>query len=234
MPSLFLSGYIMKTFLTLACFILTLGQLYGQKKKCYCDKDSLMNNATVSCKTQILRNKSKLYWQYNCDKIWLTLENTKGQKVIIDEIPVGYYGYTYRLGFHLVKEFEKSILFRSGCPANGPCNYTIIDKNTGKKLDEFRQLICIDTHVTQEEKYQFDFIVYADSTYKKIIVNYPDTKYVLTIPFDFQRNNLTARIPEFQFHNMKKNGNILTLFYTTTDDNKLDLKINLKNKKYSH
>ncbi len=204
------------------------GQLYGQKKKCHCDKDTLMNNATVSCETRILKNKAKLYWQYNCDNIWLTLQTIKGKKIKLDEIPIELYGYTYRLGFHFVKEFEKTILFRSGCSANGPCIYILIDKTTGKKIEEFGQLICIDTDISKNKKYQFDFLVYADSHYKKIILNYPDKRKVLKISFDFQQNNLTTVIPEYHFDNMKLHGNILTLFYTRTDNKKSKLKINLK------
>lgn len=222
-----LFGYIMKTLITITFCILTFGQIYGQKKQCYCDKDTTMNNATVSCMTRILKNKTKLYWQYNCNKIWLTFETIKGKKIILDEVPVEYYGYTYRLGFNFVKEFDKSVLFRSGCPANGPCIYTLIDKITGKKIDEFGQLICIDTDVKYDKKYQFDFLVYADNSYKNIIIHYPDKKQELTIPFDFQRNNLTAVNPEYQFDHMIQNGNLLTLYYTTSTEKKLKFKINL-------
>jgi hypothetical protein len=35
-------------------------------------------------------------------------------------------------------------------------------------------------------------------------------------------------IPEYHFDNMKLHGNILTLFYTRTDNKKSKLKINLK------
>lgn len=221
----------MKTLITFTFFILTFGPLYGQKKQCHCDKDTLMNNATVSCETRMLKNKAQLYWQYNCDKIWLTLETNKGKNITIDEVPVEYYGYTYRLGFHFVKEFNNSILFRSGCAANGPCIYTLIDKTTGKKIDEFGQLICIDTDIKDEKKYPFEFLVYADSNYKRIIIYYPDTKKVLKVPFDFEKNNVTAVIPEYQFDRMEVSGNILTLYYTTSENKKLNLKINLKNKK---
>ncbi|WP_284464578.1 hypothetical protein [Chryseobacterium sp.] len=218
----------MKTLITFTFFILTFGPLYGQKKQCHCDKDTLMNNATVSCETRMLKNKAQLYWQYNCDKIWLTLETSKGKKTTIDEVPVEYYGYTYRLGFHFVKEFNNSILFRSGCAANGPCIYTLIDKTTGKKIDEFGQLICIDTDIKDEKKYHLEFLVYADSNYKRIIIYYPDTKKVLKVPFDFEKNNVTAVIPEYQFDKMEVSGNILTLYYTPSEDKKLTLKINLK------
>ena len=79
-----------------------------------------------------------------------------------------------------------------------------------------------------------EFIVYADNNYKNLIMYYPDKKKLLTVPFDFQRNNLTAVIPEYQFDSMKLDGSILTLFYTRTDNKKLNLTINLKNTKYSH
>ena len=66
--------------------ILTFGQSFGQKKQCHCDEDTFMNNATTNCKTIILKNKSKLYWQYNCNRIWLTLENPIGKKKVINEV----------------------------------------------------------------------------------------------------------------------------------------------------
>jgi hypothetical protein len=191
-----------------------------------------MNNATTNCKTTILKNKSKLYWQYNCNQIWLTLEDVNGVKTIINEVEVEYYPYSFRLGFHLIKEFDKTLLFRSGCPANGSCIYTLIDKKTGKKVHEFGQLICIDAEIREGTKYQFDFIVYPDKNYKNLIIDYINVKRKLKIPFDFQKNNLTAVVPEYQFDKMKMNRNILTLLYTRTDDKEINLKINLNNKKY--
>jgi hypothetical protein len=213
---------------------LTFVDLFGQKKQCFCDKDTLMNSSTIDCKTTLLKNKSKLYWQYNCDRIWLTLENLKGHKTTLDEVKIGLSGYTYRLGYHLVKEFDKTLLFRSGCPANGPCIYSLINKTTGKKIKEFGQLICIDTDVRQEKKYQYDFVVYFSENYDSLKFYYVNTKKVLTIPFAAKKNNLTAVIPENQFDNMTLNGQLLTLYYTTTKDKKLNLKINLANERYSH
>lgn len=54
---------------------------------------------------------------------------------------------------------------------------------------------------------------------------------MLKVPFDFEKNNVTAVIPEYQFDRMEVSGNILTLYYRTSEDKKLNLKINLKNKK---
>ena len=210
-------------------------QVIGQKKQCFCDIDTLMNGATISCDTKVFKNKSKLYWQYNCDRIWLTLENIKGQKKVIDEVEIGLYGYTYRLGYYLIKEFDKSLLFRSGCPANGPCVYTLVDKSKGKKIKEFNQLICINTDVkwNNPKNYKFDFIVYFSEDYESLKIYYVDRKQTLTIPFSAKKNNLTAVVPEYQFGNMTLNNNLLNLLYTTTNNKNLILKVNLQNKKYS-
>jgi len=191
----------------------------------------LMNEATVSCDTTIFSNKAKLYWQYNCDRIWLTLENSKGQKSVIDEIPVELYGYTYRLGFHLIKEFDKTVLFRSGCPANGPCIYTLIDKNNGKKVKEFDQLICIDTDIRRSNahKYNFDFVVYLSDTTNNLIIYYVDKNKILKVPFN---ENRTPQIQP-KFNDMVLHHNVLTLSYKLDNNTKKTLNINLNDKKYS-
>lgn len=205
---------------------------FGQNNHCFCDKDTLMNETTVSCDTTTFSNNAKLYWQYNCDRILLTLENENGQKNVIDEVPVELYGYTYRLGFHLIKEFDKTILFRSGCPANGPCIYTLIDKNNGNKIKEFDQLICIDTDIKWENahKYNFDFVVYLSDTTDHLIIYYVDDNRILKIPL---KEKLTSVIPQHQFDEMTLNNNILTLTYELDDNKKKTLNINLNDKKYS-
>lgn len=204
-------------------------KIITQKNTCFCENDSLLNVSTVSCDTTIFNNKSKLYWQFNCDKIWLTLENKNGQKAIIDTVPIGLYPYTYRLGFHLIKEFDKTILFRSGCPANGPCVYTLIDKNTGNKIKEFDQLICIDT---EDDNYIFDFIVYLSDSNNNIIIDFVDKEKSLKIPFT---DNLTSTAyPQQQFEEMSLTNNILELTYWTNDNTKKKLIINLNDEKYCH
>ncbi|MEZ7503687.1 hypothetical protein [Flavobacterium sp. Arc2] len=202
-------------------------QLFGQKKQCFCDKNTLMNGSTISCETIKLKNNSKLYWQYNCDRIWLTLENTEGNKVTVDEVDIDLYNYTHRLGFHLIKEYENTLLFRSGCSASGPCSYILIDKNNGEKIDEYGQLICIDTDSLWSEvsrKYEFDFIVYLSQDSDDLIIYFIDTKQTIKIPF---KEKFTAIVPEQQFDKMSLDNSILTLFYSTEEDPQKTLKINL-------
>ena len=209
-------------------FGLILFQTFGQKKQCFCEKDSLMVES-VSCDTTYFSNKSKIYWQFNCKNIWLTLENKAGNKFIIDEVPVELYGYTYRLGYHLIKEYKNSLLFRGGCAATGPCSYMLINKNNAKEIEKFGQLICIDTDVQMENEhgYNFKFVVYLDG--ENIVVEEIESKKKLKVAF---KDKLTAAIPEQQFDKMILKNNVLTIFYET-DDGKKTLKINL-NKEYSH
>jgi hypothetical protein len=191
-----------------------------------------MNSAITSCKTEFLSDSSKLYWQFTCEKIWLTLETPRGKKFIIDSVPVDLYGYKYRLGFSLIKEFETTILFRDGCPANGPCIYTLIDKATGKKVKEFDQLICIDTDVFNEppHKYEFDFVVYFSDQADSLVIYYIDTKKTLKVPFN---DRISALIPSYQFDNMIVENNILTLYYESDDNKQKSLKIDLDAQRYS-
>jgi hypothetical protein len=194
-----------------------------------------MNGATVSCDTTKFKNYSILYWQYNCDSIWLTLENSSGQKFVIDESGVELYNLTYRLGFHLIKEFKESLLFRSGCPANGPCIYTLIDKNNGQKLKEFDQLVCIDTDAKWENPhpYEFDFVVYLSYEPDQLIIYYIDYGKTIKIPF---KENLASVIPEHSFEKMTLENNILTLTYEIyeLDTNiKKTFKIDVNDKKYN-
>jgi hypothetical protein len=169
-----------------------------------------MKGATVSCDTTKLSNGSCLFWQFNCDKIWLTLLTTSKEKFVVDEVPVDLYNYTYRLGFHLIKEFNKTVLFRSGCSASGPCSYTLIDKSDGKKVRTFDQLICIDTDILLKgaHPYEFPFVVYLSREH--LVVYFVDSDRVIEIPFE---EKLTAIVPERQFESMLLEKKLLTLSY---------------------
>ncbi len=111
----------------------------------------------------------------------MTLESVNKKKVVIDKVPVELSGYTYRLGFHLIREYKKSLLFRIGCGATGPCSYVLIDKFSGKKLNAFDQLICIDTDIQLDSphNYNYDFIVFFSDNSDDIIVYWIDDKKTL-------------------------------------------------------
>ncbi|MBS7254676.1 hypothetical protein [Flavobacterium branchiicola] len=96
-----------------------------------------MNEATVDCDTIQLKNNYNLYWQFNCDKIWLTLEKPNKSKITIDVLKANFYAYTYRLGYQLIEDYPNTILFKSGCLGTGPCKFTLINKKNGKKIKEY-------------------------------------------------------------------------------------------------
>jgi hypothetical protein len=96
-----------------------------------------MNESNINCDTIKLKKNYNLYWQFNCDRIWLTLEKPNKFKITINEVDVNLYPYTYRLGYQLIKDYSNKLLFRSGCPANGPCKFIIINKKNGKKITEY-------------------------------------------------------------------------------------------------
>ncbi|MDD4970893.1 MAG: hypothetical protein PHT07_15810 [Paludibacter sp.] len=218
----------MKKNITILLFVLNIIPSFGQKGECFCDKDTLMNNATVSCDTTTFTNGSKMYWQFNCDRIWLTLENIKKEKQVIDESTSELYDLTYRLGFHLIKEYKNTLLFRSGCPANGPCNHTLIDKTNGKKIKEFDQLICINTENQSKNphKYEYNFIVSLSTNLDYLIVYFVDSKKTIKKPF---LEKLTSVIPQSQFEKMTLKNNILTIYYEVDNcDKSKTITIDLK------
>ena len=164
----------------------------------------------------------------------MTLEGTQGKKVVLDEVEVALFPYTYRLGYHLIKEYQSTLLFRSGCGATGPCIYTLVDKSTGKKVQKFTQLICIDTdaRLANSRPYAYNFVVYFSENYDSLNVYFIDTKKSLQTSFDIRNNKVTSVIPEHQFISMSKTDNVVTLTYKNDDNISTKLKINVANAKY--
>lgn len=199
---------------------------FAQKKQCFCAESPEMNDATTSCETKVLNNGAKLYWQYNCEKIWLTLEN-ENKKIQIDQIDLSDYGITYRLGFHFIKEYKNSILFRTGCGATGPCSYVLIDKYSGKKLKKFNQLIDIDTDVKMENPhpYSFPFVIYLSPDSDHLILYFVDTQKIIQLPL---KEKIGFIIPENHFSEMRVKDNLFYLTFTNGNEVKKKLKFKLR------
>jgi hypothetical protein len=178
------------------------------KKNCGCETDTLMNQSTTTCDTIFLKDQNKLYYQFNCDSIWLTLERSEGRKIIIDSWSDGFkelYGYHYRLGYHLSKEYDKYLLFRRGCPANGPCSFVLIDKITGQHVRELGELIYDHEHETF-----YDFVIYFKEE-NVIAVDFIDQPKIIEIPVNGKHFN--GMTPEYQFDKIHYDGKILQLTY---------------------
>jgi hypothetical protein len=169
--------------------------------------ESVLMKESVRCDTTFLKNRSLLYYQFNCDSIWLTLEDVRGRRKILFSMDAAMYGYTYRLGYQLMKEFSSSLLFRHGCPANGPCDYSLLDKETGKKIMGFGDLIY-DGHDTLS-----DFIVYFTSySHASITLHFINTgkKHLFKVnPARFSSGEYL--VPEQQFYTVSVSQNSLEL-----------------------
>jgi hypothetical protein len=171
----------MKYLLAFFAVFLSVGIASAQ---CRCESDTLMNE-TISCEKTTLTNGAKLYYQFNCDSVWMVLESTDGKKHIIfsDRELVGLHGYVYRLGYQLIHQFQNALLFRFGCPANGPCGFALVDKNTGKQIETFGQLIFGD-----EEEDNKDYIIYfSDTSLSKVTLHYIDTDKRYTFKVNAKR-----------------------------------------------
>lgn len=121
----------------------------------------------------------------------------------------GWHGYTYRLGYQLIKEFKKTLLFRCGCPANGPCGHYLLDKESGKIIREFDELIF------NSEDSISDFIIYfPKDNYDAITLHYinTDKKYLIKIPAG-RMNGFGDVVPEYNFNKPKLENNICILSY---------------------
>lgn len=201
------------------------------KKNCGCESDSLKTENTINCDTTTLKNKSKLYYQFNCDSIWLTLENLNGKKKIIyseKDAFNDYYAIQWRLAYKLRKEYDKYLLFRSDCPANGPCNFVLVDKQTGKLKKELGELIY-----DKENQIFYDFILYFSKTDDSIIVDFIDRDKKIKIPID--RSHFSAITPEYNFDKITYNKGIITLTYYSGDSKNAKRKtISVNTKKYIH
>jgi hypothetical protein len=178
---------------------------FGQKKICHCDQDSLMNE-WLDCETKVLKNGAQLYWQFNCDRVWLTLQTVSGKKLVIDSSEdKSLFGLTYRIGYQFAREYKNSLLFRYGCAATGPCSFILININNGKKLAEFHELIY-----DHEKDTLYDFIMYFSAD-DQLTLHYIDTgkKY----RFKVRSSEFNGLIREYQFDKIDLRNHLLTLYY---------------------
>jgi hypothetical protein len=171
---------------------------------CSCSKNiSLKPN--IDCDTTFLKNGAILFYQFNCDSVWLTFKNGDKSKVICS-IESDLMDYSYRLGYQLIREFNHTLLFRYGCPATGPCDHILIDKETGKELKKFNNLIY------KAEDPFAEFIVYfSDKNYNSLTIDFLDKNKTYKIVID--SNHFNSIYPENQFDTAALVNNKLILSY---------------------
>lgn len=173
---------------------------------CFCDSNQFLNES-IDCTIDTLLTGDILYYQHNCDSIWLTLKIGE-KKMILFATETVLYGYHYRLDPHLINEFDDFILFRYGCPANGPCNYFAVDKRTGERTFEFGELIF------KGDGNKTNFVIALGDM--NLLVFNLNTKEVDSILFDTKR--LTEIIPEYQFGECSIKNGYLIMPYSFWDN----------------
>lgn len=194
----------MKSYLIFVFLLIRISAFAQYKCNCSVNPDI---KERIDCKIKKFKDGGKLYYQFTCDSIWLTYENNKGKRFIIDSSDTTLYFYNYRIGFQLAREYKKSLLFRSGCPANGPCNFILIDKKTGKRLSEFGELIY--DHST--EKF-YDFIIYfSNDKLNALTLDFIDANRQYEVPI--KPKLFDSLIPEYSFDKISFNNEKLTLSY---------------------
>lgn len=189
---------------------------------CSCDHEHALNTDIWFCDTLILSDQSILYWRYNCDRIWLTLENRNGQRIVVDDLPAESMPILHRIGAFLVKEFDETLLFQRDCAATGTCFYFLVEKNTGSVVREFPQLIGIDWEM---KSYTFDFVAYLSEESDEIHIYFPNESRTCSVPIS-DLNRQTA-YPEFSFTEMTLFKEVLTLKYTSNSNKEIELFIDM-------
>ncbi|MFM2388391.1 MAG: hypothetical protein RL660_3148 [Bacteroidota bacterium] len=175
----------------------------------------------IDTTTTVLDIGTKLFWNYNCDSIWLTYINCKKDKVVLDNWHESQI-LSVKLGLCFLQEYQSKMLFQraviSGC-CDLP-NKIIYDKASGKVLKNIGPAIWY----SKDKKYpllicieQQDSIKLGDeSTFHKLIVYNldRDTQHQISLSGTTFFTNLHERYLDY--------GKPLLETYTVSD-NKLSL-----------
>jgi hypothetical protein len=187
--------------------------------------DSTLASENVNTDTTFLNNGALLYYQINHDSIWLTLENKK--KIVLFSNSFDLVGYHFRLDYQFYKEFDKYLLFRYGCPANGPCNFALINKANGKEFMHLAELIY-----NHDDEFKDDHLIFFSNDREKIVFYNVDAN----TKFEFKHgieDFKTAITSEYEFESIKRFPNRYELFYGEVINGKRTAKkINVELNKY--
>lgn len=115
-------------------FLFMLGTFSAEGQNCQC----LTERLNLECDTSFLKSNALLYYQYNCDSVWLTMENVRGEKYILYQLETELFNGP-KLAF-LKGDCERSILI-SRKELEKDVQYYLIDKSTGRMMKSFQNVI---------------------------------------------------------------------------------------------
>jgi hypothetical protein len=192
--------------------------------QCNCDSIPELK-AEISCDTTRLKNEAFLYYVFNCDSASLIFEKNNIKKSLFT-VEKDLIEYTYRLGYLLIKEFPKSLLFRFDCPATGSCSYALVDKNSGVLIKTYNQVIY------PKSNEDLDILIYfIDSSLNEINVSFMNSSKNMTFKVG-SSCFMNSVFPTSQFKKPIIKDNVFILPYTCESESKEsknhELKISLK------
>ncbi len=195
---------------------------------CNCAEPYARN--AIRCDTTMLKNAALLYYRYTCDSMWLTLQQADGSRTTIySDTTTTLFPLAYRLAYHLLAEYDQTLLFRYGCPANGPCQIAVVDKRTGILLLERSEPELLNRDVaipgTSTAEPRMDFLLYASDDGESLLLYYLDTRKVHTIPTAPLR---LPTSPDFYLESVKEKAHQIVLTYKDADDNASTRHIDLR------
>jgi len=182
----------MKAYLTILILASISFKAIGQT--CNCPNENL----NIECDTVYLKSNSMVYYQFNCDSIWLTLENQSSEKYDIYKADTKSV-YNPSMLF-LKQDCSQSALF-SVRNSKTDLDFFLINKSNG-------QVIKIFKNVVDKERNNHCFIAYYKKDKKRISTYNIETgiKIEIETPEEIINN-------EFECLNSSLEGDSLFLYY---------------------
>ncbi len=168
----------MKLFLIVTT--LTQISLTALGQTCGCAQEKFL----IECDTSYLQSNALIYYQFNCDSIWLTLENKNAEKFIIYKTDMlDFYGPST---LHLKQDCTESALF-SIRYTKTDIDFFVINKSNGKVIRTFQNVIDV-------ERNQTCFVAYYNSSKENISVYNIETEIEVEIksPLEIMKGDFTC------------------------------------------
>lgn len=178
--------------------------------------------------TTHLRNGSMLYYQWNCDSTWLTLETDK--RIVLKSCSELDPIMCSRLGLHFIEEYPDYLLFYfdwiSGCCT--PPDLVYIDKLTGQEIER----IDYDLFVWGDSEKDYS-LYFKDTTYTDLI--YVDHLKAKRFKYSFEKDKVLESARKHSvlhierlFDNYHRTADRLTLEFLNNTDEIDTIEIKLK------
>ncbi|MFC0514969.1 hypothetical protein ACFFGT_12200 [Mucilaginibacter angelicae] len=187
-------------------------------------------NEQISCKDLLFRNRAKLYWQFNCNKAWLTFKNPHGKSRIISLLNHDFFRLQGRLGYVGFTEYPSFFLAQhnviSGC-CDPPIFY-LHDKTTGKIRSELGSLVYF------SKEYDTPVVIYTKEDRLVILNVETGKKHIIELPGRSIEQGLIHKKTLYaeNLFTTKQQQEQLVIYFDYQDNKKLITHFDIDLKKY--